>query len=251
MITINCYGSGSSGNFYLIQNEDTNIVLECGVKRPIIISNIFKNNIKLTDINACITSHSHSDHSLMIKLFADYDIPIYCTQETKDKYLDISISKFISINILDRINKIFKINSIQVLPLKVNHGDTTCYGFVLHDKDDDVLFLTDFILMEYNLSKIKFTKIYIETNYLDSAMDYIIDSKDDSEKIIKYKRQISVHCSLENAIRYLKSFDLSRCNKIVGIHLSKDLCNPTTVKQKIQGEFGIPTYCLNEKGEEK
>lgn len=250
MITIKSYASGSDGNFYIVQNENTNIILECGGNRSNVISNIWKENLKMSDINACITSHSHGDHSSNIKHFADYDIKIYCTKETQDKYLaNIHPALKRNIHILED-NKIIRINTIQVLPLKVNHGDTECYGFIIHDKDEDVLFITDFFLMTQNLHKFKFTKIYIETNYTQQAMTYVLTADQKDEKIIKYKRQIKVHCSLENAIRYLESFDLSNCHKIICIHLSKELANGETIKKTIEKRFAIPTYYLNYKGDE-
>lgn len=60
MIKIKCYGSGSRGNLYLISSEKTNIILECGVSKEVINRMLNDYNLQYQDINACITSHSHS-----------------------------------------------------------------------------------------------------------------------------------------------------------------------------------------------
>ena len=60
MITIKSYGSGSSGNLYLVKNKDTNIVLECGLELGVIRAMLNRNNLQYKDINGCITSHCHN-----------------------------------------------------------------------------------------------------------------------------------------------------------------------------------------------
>lgn len=247
MIKIKSFGSGSDGNCYIVSDGTTNIMLECGVNYTYMMSCLRKIGISITNIRACLVSHVHSDHCSCINYIANYDIPIICTKQTKEKKLSKFKNK--DIKLLDEYNNIIIIGSIQIMPLKVYHGDADCYGFIFHDKDDTILFLTDFSVMKYDLSNLKFTKVYIETNYNDNVIDKLLMQEDDS-KFIKYKRQITVHCSLDNAIRYLKSFDLSKCTKIVGIHLSKELIDSTTVKIQIQQQLAIPTYCINSKGEE-
>lgn len=247
MITIKSFGSGSDGNCYIVSDGTTNIMLECGVQYVYMMSCLRKIGLSITNIQACLISHAHSDHCSCIKYIAKFDIPIICTKQTKEKNLSSLKNKEVSL--LDDIHNIITIGKIQIMPLKVYHGDADCYGFIFHDNDDTILFLTDFSVMKYDLSNMKFTKIYIETNYNDNLIDKLLMEDDDS-KFIKYKRQITVHCSLDNAIRYLKSFDLSKCTKIVGIHLSKELINGSLVKSQIQRQFAIPTYCIDSKGKE-
>lgn len=179
---------------------------------------------------------------MSIKKLYDYDIPIYCSQEIIDKF------KLVNAENLGKIKR-FCFNDIDVIPLKVQHGDCECYAFIFHDKDSLILFATDFMLMEQNLKAFPFTEIYIETNYNTEIIEKFLNG-DDEHKRIKYLRQINTHCSLENAIKYLESFDLSKCKKIVGIHLSSGGGNAEKIKYEIQNKFGIPTYVLNKKGEE-
>ena len=60
MIKIKSYGSGSSGNCYFLTNNQTNIILECGIGLEAIKAMLNENNIEYKDINACITSHCHN-----------------------------------------------------------------------------------------------------------------------------------------------------------------------------------------------
>lgn len=60
MINIKCYASGSKGNIYLVSTNNSNIILECGVSKEVINRMLNDYNLQYQDINACITSHSHS-----------------------------------------------------------------------------------------------------------------------------------------------------------------------------------------------
>lgn len=244
MITIKSFASGSSGNLYYVKNENTKILLECGFVKEFIIKKLWEyDKSTITDINALICSHIHSDHSKAICDLYEYGIKTYCSQQTKDKFC---LKNAISLKNVS----MFKVNTIDVMPIEVKHGDCECYGFILHDYDSLILFLTDFMIMDCDLSSFKFNEIYIETNYCEDKINNMLSSKDISDlKEIKLKRQINTHTSVENAIKYLKTMDLTNCKKIVGIHLSKEFANAKLIKDKLFEEFKIQSYCINSKGE--
>lgn len=243
MIKIKSYGSGSQGNCYLVSNEECNILLECGFNINYIIKRLIADNVKISDLSSVFISHVHKDHSMALHDLHDYMIPIYCSNQTIQKY---NLS-----NVNDLSKKSFiKIKNIDVIALRVKHGDCECYGFIFHDEDSTILFLTDFMLMEYDLSEFKFDEIFIETNYCENKINQILENEN-ADNLIKVQRQINTHCSLENAITYLKNMNLSKCKKINGIHLSKEFANEKEIIFKIQNQFGIPTSIINHKGEIK
>lgn len=242
MIKIKSFASGSSGNCALIYNENAKILLDCGIPINNIISELNKYNILISDIKGCLVTHAHKDHSYACRELENWGIDIYAPQVVINEY---------GLKMAERMEKtkLLIIQGINIIPLKVQHGDCDCYGYILNDKDSTILFLTDFMLMEQNLKDFPFTEIYIETNYNSDIIQKYIDSSDELKKL-KYLRQINTHCSVENAIKYLSNMDLSQCKKIVGIHLSSGVANKDKIKYAIQNKFGIPTYCLNKKGEE-
>ena len=244
MIKIKSYGSGSKGNCYLVSNSKSYILLECGFNINYIIKRLITDdNLKINDLDCVLISHVHKDHSMALHDLNDYMIPIYCSNQTIQKY------NLSSVNDLSKI-KCFNIENLYILPISVKHGDCECYGFIFHDEDSTILFLTDFMLMEYDLSAFKFDEIFIETNFCENKINQILENENE-DNLIKVQRQINTHCSLENAITYLKNMDLSKCKNIHGIHLSKDFANEKEIIFKIQNEFGIPTSIINYKGEAK
>ena len=245
MIKIKSYGSGSKGNLYLVSNANTNIILECGIEIDKINKVLNENKLNYKNINACLSTHCHIDHSLSIKHFDDYDIPIYCTYDTQLRY-NINENNFKQL--ID--NKLYKINDIKIITLKVEHGATECYGFIFKDKDNMILFVTDFMECKKNLKKFAFNEILIECNYLKELWEKESNKEYEEEMERKYKRQINTHCSLENLVIHLNEMNLSNCDKITLIHVSEDIGNRDIMKNTIEEEFGIECVVLMPNGEE-
>lgn len=239
---IKSYGSGSSGNFYIVKNDDTIICIDCGIEKDIILKSLEKENIYLTDISGALITHSHLDHTKSLNLLKAYEIPIYSGIQSHIKAKLDTTNNFI---IEDK--KTFKIGSIVIKPIKVNHGDCECYSFILKDKENMIYFATDFVSIESDLSAFAFDEIWIECNYVDEIIEKL--RKDRPEEFnIKYKRQLNVHCSLNGLLTHLSFMNLEKCKKIYLIHLSNSMCDKDTVKLKVQEEFDIWTYTVNSQG---
>lgn len=239
MIKIKSYGSGSKGNFYLVSNANTNIILECGINEDEICKALNKNNLQFKDINACITSHCHTDHSQSINYINNYDIHCYITYDTILRYnIENNYTQLLD-------NNLYKVNDIMFASFSVNHGQCECYGFIFKDKDSTILFITDFMECKKKFHKFAFDEIFIECNYVEEIWQKEKDKEDnDNELNKKYKRQLNTHQSLENLIIHLKEMNLSKCDKITLIHISQDLGNRDLMKNTIIEEFGIECVAL-------
>ncbi len=246
MISIKSYGSGSSGNCYLITNKNTKILLEVGIDSNKIKRMLLENNLSYTDINACITSHLHNDHSGYLKDFDTYDVPCYCTYETKMRFL-ISDDNFIPLE----DGKFYRVGSIQFLAFRVDHGKAECYGFIIADKDNMKLFITDFSTMRKNLSKFPVDEIFIECNYIKSKLEEV--RVDESEWLkIKHDRQLNTHCELGILKKILTSgvINLSKCKKINLIHISNELGDRQLMSEEIAATTNINCVSLETNGKE-
>lgn len=60
MINIIGFASSSSGNLFVVQNEDTNILLEAGLQKKDIMRCISSVDLMIIDFSACIISHAHT-----------------------------------------------------------------------------------------------------------------------------------------------------------------------------------------------
>ena len=75
--------SGSTGNSSLIQSNNTNILIDAGESAKKIVSALSFNNIDISNIDAILVTHEHSDHIKSIgTLSKKYNIPVYANKET-------------------------------------------------------------------------------------------------------------------------------------------------------------------------
>ena len=252
MITINNYASGSSGNCYIVKNENTAILLECGVDADTLINNIlYKSNNRMTlaQLDGCLISHKHSDHLGFgkyetIRKVNQYT-KVYACQNVYDKY---TFDGFI---ICDNLN--FTIGTIRIKAIAVNHGKTPCYAFIFKDNESTIFWGTDFIgFKTLNLSKFQFTEIFIEVNYITEKLQALLEKsieEEDTTKEYKFTRQLNTHMSLYNCITYfLKEWDLSKCKRITALHVSKEAGDVKVIKETIEKCIGIECFVADWKG---
>ena len=140
----------------------------------------------------------------------------------------------------------FKIGTIKILPIPIEHGKTENNAFVFMDKDSCVFFGTDFSLMSQNVGNFQFKKIYIESNYDDELLQSALDNENDEYKL-KHIRQVSTHMSKENCKLHLRNMNLSNCKEIVLLHPSAFLIGKEKTKKEFEQEFRIKTYFAKEK----
>ena len=77
--------SGSSGNSLFVQSNNTKILVDCGTSAKKIETALDSINIDISDIDAILVTHEHSDHVQGIGTVSKkYDIPVFANFETWD-----------------------------------------------------------------------------------------------------------------------------------------------------------------------
>lgn len=224
-------GSGSSGNCYLLQNENETLIIECGLRYKDILKGL---NFNLSNVVGCLISHEHKDHSKAANDLINNGIDIYLSEGT------IAGIEFTDINNGYRINKLIsektiKIGNFIILPFETEHDANEPLGFLIYHNDiGKLLFITDSYYCKYKFSDID--HVMIECNY--------------SLEILKEKqlpqtlksRIIKSHFELDNVKNFLKATDLNDTKEILLIHLSDGNSNSEQFKTEIERLTGKPTY---------
>lgn len=235
MLEIITYASGSDGNLYLIKNSNTRILIEAGVDAKKIRKNLISDGMFITELDGCVISHNHQDHSLSAD-YVSYYVKTYSTQSVCKKYKDcVAVTPKVP----------FKIGDIKVLAIPIYHGECENNAYIFMDKDSCIFFGTDFSLMEQNVSNFSFDKIMIECNYDDNELAKELEKKQD-EKHEKYLRQLSTHMSKVNCMVHLDAMNLSKCNEIILLHNSKFLINKNQTIKDFESKYGIKTIFANQ-----
>lgn len=222
-------GSGSSGNCYILENDNEALIIEAGVAHKEIKLAI---NFNIAKIAGCIISHEHKDHSNMVSQLIDDGIKCF----TGFKANGIKTRRQAE---TIKNKQLFNVGGFKIYPFDVPH-DVLCFGFVISHKDIGLLlFLTD--LMYSPITFKNLSHILIESNYSKS----IIDENRKKIAIGKFDRNTRViksHLSLESAVAHLKATDLSNVSEIVLLHLSNENSDEAMFKKEVMRETGKPTY---------
>lgn len=217
--------SGSVGNSYILESQNSALLIECGVKvdevKQAIDFDVFK-------IKGAIVSHAHLDHSKSMHQVSQLGIPLFASSATFNQMKTPSELRY---GILKNGQQ-KQINEFKVSSFDASH-DIDTLGFIIEAGAEKVFFLTDSYKLIWNLSSWKFTCVMIEANYCED----IVKSK--SESFIN-KRRLKSHMSIQTAILTLEKMDLSECKNIVLLHLSDGVSNEREFKRITQERFGIP-----------
>lgn len=135
MLLLDVLGSSSKGNCYVLKNNDTTILLDCGVDYKKIIE-----SVDIKKVKGIIITHSHQDHCKGIKKLKDYiDCKVYSNDETIEILPILSTHKQIVVNATP-----FNIGSFTILPFEVEH-DVKNYNYLIKDNisGHKLLYITD------------------------------------------------------------------------------------------------------------
>ncbi len=203
-------GTGSTGNAYILSNENEALLIECGVK----IDDIKKAlNFDLSKVVGCLITHEHQDHCKSIQDIMRLGINTYTGKKTFEVLNPDNIHRAMTIASKETV----KIGNFKVMAFDVKHDAAEPLGFLIeHPECGKTLFLTDTYYCKYTFPGLN--NILIEANYSKE----IIDRKfgPDSDKEFLRNRILKSHFSLANCKDMLSSNDLSAVNNIVLIHLS-------------------------------
>lgn len=224
-MNITIHYSGSSGNFYQIDN----ILIEVGVP----IKQIKKDlDYKLSNISGCLISHFHGDHACAAKDIMKAGIDVYASIETF-KQLKLVGHRAKPIKAMESFN----VESWKILPFDAIH-DVPCFGFLLVSQRSKILYLVDSAYCKYRFRNL--THIMLGVSYSTEILtDNILCGYINPEV---GKRMLKTHMSFKTAKEFFRANDMSQVKEIYLIHLSDVNSNAEKFKQEIQGITGKPVY---------
>ena len=136
--------SGSSGNSFFIQTENTKILVDAGVSCKKIENALDSLNVSLNDIDAIFITHEHIDHTKSVGLISSkYNIPIYTNIETwnalisSNQKLESSTVKFFK----NDTNMIFQ--DLKITPFSTPHDAANPCGFNIFKDKKKISIATD------------------------------------------------------------------------------------------------------------
>ena len=232
MIKITSFGSGSSGNGYLIDDSHSQIMIECGVKLELVLR---KMRFDLSRVAGMCISHEHGDHTKDIKkVMESTSINIFASNGTLNAINVPSHRKTVL-----KAGKSVIVGSWSVTAFDVNHDAAEPIGFLFENEiGERLLFVTDTYYVKYKFKNI--SHMMIEANYsLDIIRGKV--AKENFQVFLK-NRIIKSHFEFSNAKEFIKINKSDQLQEVWLLHLSDSNSDEELFKTEIQGLTGVPVY---------
>jgi len=241
LIKIKVFGSGSSGNGYLIDDGHSQLIIEAGVPFTK-VQEMMQHNF--TRLHGVLVTHEHRDHCKYIRSFVDkIGANIYTTKGTTDAMFkdDVLGLKFINRYRFKTLQykQPVEIGSWTVTAFETMHDVAEPCGFLIDNLDGDrLVFITDSYYVRYTFKNI--THMMIEANYDNDIIEQNLNSNKFGKKL---KTRIKEsHFDLANTIDFINANKSSRLQEIHLIHLSDSNSDAKKFKESVQRVTGIPVY---------
>ena len=197
--------SSSAGNAYVVSDQETRILLECGVSHKKLQKlSVFS----LSDFAGCLVSHEHKDHAKSVDELISRGMPVYMSEGTAEALETDTVT------LIEAMEQ-FNVGSFDIVPFTTFHDAREPLGFLIKSRvDGDVLaFATDTVNLRYKFPGLNI--LAIEANY-DKA---ILERCERMPEKVRY-RITNSHMEIDTLCDYLRSLDLSECREIHLLHLS-------------------------------
>lgn len=231
-MNIKIIASGSKGNCYLINDNKTTLLLDAGIPlKQIQIAC----NFGLSQIDGCLVTHEHKDHSKAVNDLIKKGIDIYTSKGTI-KECNLNSHRVNTVKALEQV----QIGTFKVLPFDVKHDAEEPLGFLIQSLEtkEKLLYFTDTYYLKYKFKGLNY--IMAECNYskkiLDENIKIGITERGLAQRIIKS------HMSLETLIDILKSNDLSNVCQIYLIHISQNNGDKEYFKKQVEQLTNLDVY---------
>lgn len=202
--------SSSHGNAYIVSDQETRILLECGISRKKLQQ---LSGFRLSDISACMVSHEHKDHSACVEDLLAGGMLVYMSEGT-------AVALGLEGNALEAAEAVkhqrqITVGTIDIVPFATFHDAKEPLGFLFQSRlDGDILaFATDTVNLNYCFPGVNL--LAIEANY----DKYILERCQRMPEKIRH-RVSNTHMEIDVLCDYLRRLDLSACREIYLLHLS-------------------------------
>ena len=208
-------GSGSSGNCYILENENEALIIEAGLTFMEVKKAMDFNVIKIVGV---LASHTHGDHAKYIGEYGKSGIPVWKPYNT-DFYKSCDMKKYgtFEVRTFPNQNK-----DRRWLHNNSDGSECPCYGFhIKHPDMGSLVYATDTEYVRWRFNGVN--HIMVEANY---DMQFV------NREEPNYEHRLRGHMSLATALKFISTNDNPALRNVVLIHLSDKSADSALFKQK-------------------
>lgn len=240
MLKIKSFGSGSSGNSYLIDDGITQLIIEAGVQFKKVQQAM---RFDFSRVVGCLISHEHRDHCRYVPQLIDSTaIDFFSTQGTfkgmsEDPELRLEANDYYRFNYL-KYEETTKIGTFYVTPFQTEHDVNEPCGFLIDNTAGDrLVFITDSYYVKYTFPNV--THMMVEANYSKDVIDETMTAGFDLKR---KTRLLESHFDFERTKEFIKKNKSDRLQEVWLLHLSDSNSIEKQFKEETQQLVGVPVY---------
>lgn len=208
-------GSGSSGNCYILENENEALIIEAGLPFMEVKKELDFNVIKIVGV---LASHTHGDHAKYIGEYGKSGIPVWKPYNT-DFYKSCDMKKYGTFEVMTFPNQN---KDRRWLHNNSDGSECPCYGFhIKHPDMGSLVYATDTEYIKWRFKDVN--HIMVEANY---DMQFV------NREEPNYEHRLRGHMSLPTALKFISTNDNPALRNVVLIHLSDKSADSVLFKQK-------------------
>ena len=142
MLKFISFGSGSSGNSYLIENDKDAIIVDAGIGIRKMKKDRFNNGIITQKIRAILLTHDHSDHcSAAHRLAKAFNIKVCASIKVLENSKRFKIEQNMQMPVENK--RPFIINSFKITPFRIPHDSVDNFGYAIESDGEMFTVMTD------------------------------------------------------------------------------------------------------------
>lgn len=206
----------------------TSIFLECGLP----LSKVGELGIHLSDVEGCLLTHEHKDHSKAAVSLTSLGIPLYTAKKTAEA-LDLADNYFVN---FVKSRQMFEIGTFKVRPFPLQHDAADPLGYFVYSAvtKERLMFATDTYFIAPIFPNLNY--IIIECSYIDR----LLEQRKSDLPYAYVSRLHRSHLSLEMLLDYLDKTDLSKVKGIYIVHVSEIVGDKELIKRQVMRKTGLP-----------
>lgn len=237
--------SGSSGNCFFIQSENSKILIDAGVSCKK-IENALQNDFNLTlkDIDAIFVTHEHIDHTKSLNLISSkYNLPVYASKGTWNALIEKTQKLSNENKKIFELDKSFDFKDLRIFPFATPHDAAEPCGFNIYNDNSKISVATDLGYIDdkifNNLKDSSF--LMLESNYEPNILKV-------SSYPYRLKQRImskSGHLSNNDASTAISKLIDYGLKDVLLIHLSKENNVPEIAYETVVEKLKNTNYSLD------
>lgn len=147
MLKFISFGSGSSGNCYLLATKTDALLIDIGVGLRGLKKACRDYGVSLSSVKHVLVTHDHADHIKSVGAFSnDYQVPIYATREVHDGInRNYCVVKKVATELVGLVEKgnTVQLGEFTVTPFAVPHDSADNVGYFIEAEGTNFCLITD------------------------------------------------------------------------------------------------------------